>query len=102
MAWCGRGPSNVAIASFKHKGLEELLVAGKTKKVRADLQRNALRILDHLNAITDLKDCIGVKDFHQLKGARKGTYSMHVNGNYCITFRWLNGEARDIDLEDYH
>ena len=61
-----------------------------------------LLILDHIASIADLRDCVGVRDSHELKGDRKGTYSMHVSSNYCITFRWENGEVADADFEDYH
>ena len=59
-------------------------------------------ILDHLDAIVVPEDCIGVRDFHQLKGKRKGTYAMSVSGNYRITFRWDDGDVVDVDFEDYH
>ncbi len=61
-----------------------------------------MRILDHLDAIEDLRDCVGVKDFHELKGARAGSYSMHVSGNHRITFRWQDGDVGDLNFEDYH
>jgi len=41
-------------------------------------------------------------DFHELKGDRAGTYSVHVSGPWCITFRWLNSAATDVDLKNYH
>jgi proteic killer suppression protein len=82
--------------------LEELYVKGRTAKIGKESHRKALLILDHIASITDLKDCVGVRDFHELKGDRKGTYSMHVTGNYCITFRWEDGDAIDVDFEDYH
>lgn len=92
------------IKNFKNKGLKELFETGKTAKLGKNYHENGLLILDHINAITDLKDCNGVKDFHELKGNRKHIYSMHVTGNYCITFKWNEGtkEVYDIDFEDYH
>ena len=92
----------MAIANIRHKGLEELFVKGKTKKLGVKFHKSARRILDHLNGIVDLADCKGVKNFHELKGDRSGTYSMHVSGNYCITFRWIDGKVTDVDFEDYH
>lgn len=92
----------MAIANIRHKGLEELFVKGKTKKLGSKFHKNALLILDHLNGVVDVADCNGVKNFHELSGDRKGTYSMHVSGNYCITFKWDNGEVTDVDFEDYH
>ncbi len=40
-------------------------------------------------------------DFHELKGDRKGTVSMHMNGPYTITFGWDEG-AILVDFENYH
>jgi len=41
-------------------------------------------------------------DFHSLGGDRKGTYTIHVNGPWCITYRWDGQDAVDVDLENYH
>jgi proteic killer suppression protein len=70
--------------------------------VRQDLQASALRRLDALtqaDALSDL-DVPGF-DFHGLRGAPK-RYSLHVNGPWCITFEWEDGEALRVDLEQYH
>lgn len=40
--------------------------------------------------------------FHPLKGNRKGTYSVSVSGNWRITFGFVEGDAIDVNLEDYH
>lgn len=75
---------------------------GRTAKIDSKLHGNAILILDHLDAITTLKDCRGVKDFHQLSGNRKGEYSMHVTGNWCITFKFDGADVEILNLEDYH
>lgn len=92
----------MAIRNCKHKGLEELYINGSSRKIAKQFYKNCLLILDHIAAISDIKDCIGVKNFHELKGSRKATYSMHVNGNYCITFKWNNQDVFDVDFEDYY
>ncbi len=92
----------MGIQNCRHKGLEELYVRGRTKHIGARYHTNILRVLDHLAAISDLKDCEGVKDFHELKGNRSGTFSMHVSGNYCVTFKWDGHDVYDLDFEDYH
>jgi proteic killer suppression protein len=92
----------MAIKSFKHKGLKQLFIEGKSGKVAPKLQANALMILDVLEAMHEKADLVGVKDFHPLTGDRKGIYSMHVNGNYCITFTIHGSDVADVDLEDYH
>jgi len=40
--------------------------------------------------------------FHPLKGSRKGEYSIPVSGNWRITFKFVEGDAIDVNLEDYH
>ena len=40
-------------------------------------------------------------NFHKLRGKPK-RYTIHVNGPWCITFEFENGEARHVDLEQYH
>ncbi len=41
-------------------------------------------------------------DFHPLKGDLRGFYSVHVNGNWTIIFRFEDGHANDVNLIDYH
>jgi proteic killer suppression protein len=40
--------------------------------------------------------------FHRLTGDRRGTYSVTVKANWRITFRFHEGAAHNVDLEDYH
>lgn len=92
----------MAIERIKHKGLKELYEVGRSARVAKALWDNAILILDHLDAISDLADCQGVKDFHPLRGDRKGQYSMNVSGNWCITFTFDGKDVTVLDLEDYH
>jgi len=41
-------------------------------------------------------------DFHQLKGVNRNRYSIHVNGPWCITFAFAEGDAHQVDFEQYH
>jgi proteic killer suppression protein len=90
------------IRSFRHKGLAELFDAGVSTKMRVDLHARALRRLDALDQATTLADLrVPGFGFHALRGAPK-RYSLHVNGPWCITFEWIDGEAWRVDLEQYH
>ncbi|WP_245835477.1 hypothetical protein [Thalassospira mesophila] len=57
----------MALIAIKDKGLRALFENGATKHIGRQLHENAILILDHLDSITDIKDCMGVKDFHALK-----------------------------------
>jgi len=90
------------IKSFRHKGLDELFESGRSRKVRQDLQTRSLRILDTLDQAESLTDLnMPGFSFHALKGMPK-RYSIHVNGPWCITFEWDDGDALRVDLEQYH
>ncbi len=66
------------------------------------LASRAEEALDQLDAagIPEDMDTPG-NDFHPLKGKPK-RYSVHVNGNFCITFEWDGTDTIRVDLEDYH
>jgi toxin HigB-1 len=92
----------VAIIKIKHKGLRELWVDGRTRRVGKEHHRNALAIMDYLHRIRDIEDCAGFKGFHALSGDRKGEYTMHVSGNWCVTLTFDGKDVTLLDLEDYH
>jgi len=58
-----------------------------------------LDVLDTADELTELN--IPGFNFHGLLGKPK-RHSIHINGPYCITFEWCNGEAIHVDLENYH
>jgi toxin HigB-1 len=90
------------IKSFKHRGLAELFELGQSRRLRKDLQSRSLRrleALDQAESLTDLN--VPGFNFHGLRGTPK-RYSIHVNGPWCITFEWENGEAFRVDLNQYH
>ncbi len=91
------------IQTFGHKGLRELFERGSHRGVGAALAGRITRLLDRLDAAAVVED-MDLPGFHlhQLKGHRKGTWSIRVSGNRRITFRFESGDAYDADLEDYH
>jgi proteic killer suppression protein len=91
------------IKTFRHKGLKQLFETGKARGVSADLARRLVRQLDFLNRATSPTD-LNLPGFrwHELKGARKGTWSVMVSGNWRLTFTFQGTDAHDVDLEDYH
>ena len=90
------------IRSFRHAGLRTLFLSGASAKVRPDLQARVLRRLDALDQAAALADLnLPGMQFHRLHGTPT-RYSLHVNGPWCITFEWAEGDTLRVDLEQYH
>ena len=90
------------IRSFRHKGLHELFMTGRSRRIRPDLQERCLVRLEALNAAERPEDMsVPGFDFHALRGNPK-RYTVHVNGPWCITFEFGEGDAFRVDLENYH
>ncbi len=90
------------VVNIKHKGLKELFENGRSRRIGAQHQSTAIRIMDFLDLIEDLDDCGGYRNFHPLKGDRKGQYAMSVSGNYRIVFTYDDGDVTIEDFTDYH
>jgi proteic killer suppression protein len=91
------------ITRFKHKGLQRLYHKGEAAGLRRDLVPKITRIL----SVLDAADGPGALDLpgyrlHPLKGEYKGFWSVTVNGNWRIIFRFAGPDAIDVELIDYH
>jgi len=91
------------IKNFRHKGLERLFRDDDRSGVSAKDAPRLFRQLDRLDAATQPED-MGLPGWalHQLKGDRKGFWSVKVSANWRLTFRFEDGDACDVTLEDYH
>jgi toxin HigB-1 len=95
--------SLVAIKTFKHKGLKKFFDSGSRAGIQPAHAKRIKLILDLLNGVQEAKDMnFPGSRFHPLAGNFKGFYSVWINGNWRIIFRFENGEAKDVDLIDYH
>jgi toxin HigB-1 len=91
------------IASFKSKPLSDLWSDGRTSKIDKRLQQRILLRLDRLDACSAPAEMnLPGFDFHALKGFTPTRYTVHVNGPWCITFEFVEGDAVRVDLEQYH
>ena len=91
------------IKSFKHKGLRRFFETGSLAGIQAS-HANRLRIqlaaLDTAQTIDDM-DVPGFR-LHPLKGDRTGLWSITVNGNWRVTFEFIDGHTYIVNYEDYH
>jgi proteic killer suppression protein len=91
------------IRSFKSKALADLWERGRIAKIDTRMHERILRWLDRLEVAMRPEEMnLPGFDFHPLKGFRPTRYSVHVNGPWCITFEFTDGDAFRVDFEQYH
>jgi toxin HigB-1 len=91
------------VKKFKHKGLKKLFETGSSIGVNPDHVQRIRKILALLETSETPEDMdLPGLNLHQLKGNRKGTWSVVISGNWRITFKLENGDVFDVNYEDYH
>lgn len=91
------------IRSFQHKGLERFFKTSERSGIDAKQADRLRRMLDRLDTVARPEDMnLAGYQFHALKGKRKGSYAVSVSGNWRLTFRFEDGDATHVNLEDYH
>ncbi len=91
------------IETIKHKGLRRLYEDKDRSGIRPDLVDKVRKILSSLEAANGPEEmALPLFRFHPLTGDRRGTYSVTVKANWRVTFRFHEGTAYDVNLEDYH
>ena len=89
--------------NIAHKGIRRFYERDDARALPAYLVNRIERILDDLACATGPHDMDRpAYRLHPLKGDRRGQWSVRVTGNWRIVFRFVDGEAVDIDLVDYH
>lgn len=91
------------IEDFRHKGLQRLYLRGDRSKLPADMIDKIEDILAALDSALSVED-LDRPSFrlHQLKGDRKGEWSITVRANWRIVFWFENGSVSGVSFEDYH
>lgn len=96
------------IVSFKNKASEDIFNGVSSKPARKACPQNLWRVtsrkLDQLDSVIALKELRippGNK-LEALSGNRKGQYSIRINQQYRICFKWTDYGPADIEITDYH
>lgn len=92
------------IKTFADRHTQELYETGKSKRFPPEICKSALRRLEYLDLavrVDDLKVPPSNR-LHKLERDRSGQYSISVNDQWRICFRFVEGDAYDVELTDYH
>lgn len=92
------------MTGFRDRETERIWQGTPSRRLPASIQRIArrkLRMLNNARHLDDLRIPPGNR-LEALKGRRKGQYSLHINDQWRLCFRWAAGHAHDVEIVDYH
>ena len=92
------------IRSFKDKETERVFNQEYSRRLPRDIQGRALvklLLVDSAETVDDLRNP-PANHLERLKGDRSGEYSIRINRQRRLCFRFENGSAQDVSIEDYH
>ena len=96
------------IRSFRNKGTENIFDGADTRAARKRCPQSlwaiARRKLDQINRVREVEE-LSVPPGNRLellRGDRKNQYSIRINQQYRICFRWEDGDAYEVEIADYH
>ncbi len=92
------------IRSFRSSDAAALFEGQRARRLPADIQTRAHVKLLALNATPDLRSlaAIPANRLEVLRGDRAGQYSLRINDQWRICFRWVDGHAEGVEIVDYH
>lgn len=92
------------IKTFADRETQQLFITGKSRRLPPDLTRRAIRHLEYVHLATTLDDLRMPPSnrLHALTGNRAGQYSISINNQWRTCFRFLDGDAYDVEITDYH
>jgi len=92
------------IKTFKCKETEKIFCREYSKKLPRNIQKVAfrkLRMIDRSKTLIDLK-VPPANRLEKLSGQRKGQYSIRINDQWRVCFKWIDNNALEVEITDYH
>ena len=92
------------IESFANAETERLFATGKSRRLPPDILRRAAMRLMQLDAAADIEDLRlpPSNRLEALSGKRAGQWSLRINDQWRLCFRFARGNAQDVEIIDYH
>lgn len=92
------------IKTFADRRTRDVFLTGTAKRFPVDLLQRTVRKLEYVDLATtldDLKVPPGNR-LHALKDDRKGQHAISINDQWRVCFRFVDGDAYDVEVCDYH
>ena len=92
------------ITGFKDRETERIWRGEVSRRLPRDIQeiaRRKLRMLNNARTLDDLR-IPPANRLEPLKGKRKGQHSIRINDQWRLCFVWVEGNAEDVEIADYH
>lgn len=92
------------IRSFRCAETERIFNRDRSRRLPQSIQRSALRKLRMLHRAVTINDLRSPPANHleRLRGDREGQYSIRINDQWRVCFEWLEGDAYNVEIVDYH
>ncbi len=92
------------IESFASEETRKIFLGKSSSKLPKDIQRTARRKLLYLDDADGLQDLLAPpgNKLEKLKGDRVGQYSIRINEQWRICFKWSDNKAKNVEIVDYH
>ena len=92
------------IKTFADRQTQELFVTGRSKRLPPEITRRARRKLEYIDLAADLHELRSPPEnrLHKLGGDRTGQHAIAVNDQWRVCFRFVDGDAYDVEITDYH
>ena len=92
------------IKTFADQRTRELYLTGQARRFPANVAARAARKLEYVDLATSLNDLKVPPGnrLHSLKDDRRGQHAIAINAQWRICFRFVDGDAYDVEVCDYH
>jgi proteic killer suppression protein len=92
------------IRSFADTETERFYATGRSRRIPPEIRARAAMRLTQINAATRVEDMRQPPSnrLEPLKGDRKGLWSIRINDQWRVCFRFSAGDAHDVEIVDYH
>ena len=92
------------VRTFANAETENFFATGRSRRLPHEIHKRAAMRLNQLHAATKLEDLWLPPSNHleALSGNRIGKWSIRINQQWRVCFRFENGDAFDVEIVDYH